>query len=129
MKRPAFSLFAKFVLPFVYLVVTPTWCSHTILDCGKRHFTQHSDSLFYCALYAACKLIHFLGKTGGTSIAFSGESTNSDEITLVPGGSIDLSVTARSSQPTPEGVMLMKLIRRESDNAIVPCLDGISGSW
>ncbi|XP_046641434.1 uncharacterized protein LOC124326574 [Daphnia pulicaria] len=98
MKRPAFSLFAKFVLLFVYLVVTPTWCSHTILDCG------------------------------GTSIAFSGESTNSDEITLVPGGSIELSVTARSSQPTPEGVMLMKLIRRESDNAIVPCLDGISGS-
>jgi|688.fasta_scaffold1230708_1 hypothetical protein len=66
---------------------------------------------------------------GGSSITFSGQSTNSDDITQVPGGSIDLSVTAKSSQSIPEGVMLMKLVRRESDNVIVPCLDGISGSW
>ena len=59
---------------------------------------------------------------------FSGQSA-SDEITQVPGGSIKLSVIAKSSQPTPEGVMLMKLIRKKSDNVIVPCLDGISGSW
>jgi len=80
---------------------------------------------FYYVLYT----IHLLEKTGGSLIMFSGQSTNSDEITQVPGGSIELSVKASSSQPTPEGVTLMKLIRRESDNVIVPCLDGISGSW
>nr|CAH0110860.1 unnamed protein product [Daphnia galeata] len=89
---------AKLTLLFVAIVATPTWCSHNILDCG------------------------------GSSITFSGQSTNSDDITQVPGGSIDLSVTAKSSQSIPEGVMLMKLVRRESDNVIVPCLDGISGS-
>lgn len=67
MKRPAFSLFAKFVLLFVCLVVTPTWCSQTILDCGKRHFTHTPTRslIFYCALYAARNLINFLGKNRG----------------------------------------------------------------
>ncbi len=50
-------------------------------------------------------------------------------MTEVPGGSIVLSVTATNIETVPLGVTLMKLIKRDSDGAIIPCLDGISGSW
>ncbi|XP_045023493.1 uncharacterized protein LOC123467763 [Daphnia magna] len=83
---------------FAVLTTSPSLCSHIITDCG------------------------------GSYVSFSGQSNNSIDITQVPGGSILLSITAINIQPLPVGVVLTKLIRREADDVIVPCLDGFSGS-
>lgn len=66
---------------------------------------------------------------GGSYVSFSGQSDDSNNATLVPGGSFVLSVAAKNNQQIPAGVTLMKLVIRELDGVVVPCLDGISGSW
>ncbi|KAI9563736.1 hypothetical protein GHT06_011200 [Daphnia sinensis] len=86
------------LIVFALLATSPSLCSHNITDCG------------------------------GSYVAFSGQSTDSADITQVPGGSIVLSITAINIQSIPAGVVLTKLIRREADDVIVPCLDGFSGS-
>ncbi|XP_057378798.1 uncharacterized protein LOC130700826 [Daphnia carinata] len=71
---------------------------------------------------------HVITDCGGSYVAFSEQSRGSADITQVPGGSIQLFITAVCIQPLPVGVVLTKLIRREADDVIVPCLDGFAGS-
>lgn len=70
-----------------------------------------------------------IGLTGGTHVTFSGQSSDDGPVQL-PGGFLHISLKATTNTVViPSDVQLVKLITRDSDGYVIPCLDGVAGSW